>query len=124
MVACVGSFPYGIACGRLEERYVVSVLTALILVARFWKFVEPVLTNQKPVRRTHTLVESELTAATLLESVFTAVKPYTVACIGSFSCRNACRWLEEVRGVGFNCRKASCQVWRFIDSVLATEKPV
>ena len=26
-MACVGSFPYGIACGRLEVRYVVSVYT-------------------------------------------------------------------------------------------------
>ena len=65
-MACIGSFSYGNACGRLEERYVVSVLTAVKLVARVWMFLESVFTTKKPVRRMYTLVESVLTAAKLV----------------------------------------------------------
>ena len=48
------------------KRYMVSVLTAIKLVARFWRFVKSVLTTQTPVRRMYTLEESDLTAARLI----------------------------------------------------------
>ena len=67
------------------KRYVVLVLTAVKLVARFWRFVKSVLTTQKPVRRMYTLVESDLTAARLVGVRFHCRKSLLAACIGSWS---------------------------------------
>ena len=44
-------------------------MTAAKLIARFWSFVESVLTTQKPVRSIYTFAEFDFTAARLVRGL-------------------------------------------------------
>ena len=45
-------------------------MTAAKLVARFWRFVDSVLTTQKPVRSIYTFAEFDFTAARLVRDLW------------------------------------------------------
>ena len=47
-------------------RFVECILSAVKIVARFWRFVGSVLTTEKPVKSMQTFVESDLIAARLV----------------------------------------------------------